>query len=270
MSSTRRTILITLGAIAAIIVVIWVGRWLQYRLTHVTSDAGFVKADLIELTPLVRGHVKEILVDEGKRVEAGQVLLTIDDRDYQQQLKQAEAAFIRAELAYLRAQKLHVARVIANAKFEDVEAAYKEATAALEIARLNVGHTVITAPTSGIIAKRHVEPGDYAGPGLPVLAIYDPETLHIIVNLEESKVKNVRLGAKADLFFEASNDILKGEVVRIGEATAAEFALIPRDVSAGEFTRVVQRVPIKISVPDKTKYPFLRPGLSVTIGITKG
>jgi membrane fusion protein (multidrug efflux system) len=256
-------------AIVSLVAVIWLGKWLVYRITHVTTDAAFVKADIVSLEPLVSGHVKEIFVDEGVAVEAGQLLATLDDRSYQQALEKADATLRRAELSYIRNKKLHESRTISDAKFEDVEAAYKEAKAAREQASLNVVYTKLMAPFRGVIAKKYIDPGDFAAPGLPILAMYDPATLHVIANLEESKVKHVKLGADTDLFLDAYSGRLRGKVIRIGEATAAEFALIPRDVSAGEFTKVVQRVPIKISLPPREKYPFLKPGLSVTIGIEK-
>ncbi len=268
--SVFRKIAAVFIAVIALLVLVWIADWLVYRLTHVTSDAGFVKADMVEISPLVPGHVKEVLVDEGAQIKAGQPLVTLDDRDYQQAFERADAAFTKTSLNYDRQRKLHLSRVIADAKFEEAEASYKEAKAAREIALLNIGHTRLIAPFDGVVAKKYTEPGDFAAPGLPVVAVYDPASLHVMVNLEESKVGNVAVGKKADLFFDARSGKLQGVVVRIGEATAAEFALIPRDVSAGEFTKVVQRVPVKISLPDRSKYPFLKPGLSVSIGVKKG
>lgn len=267
--SGRRQIAFRIIMGGTLVFLIWVAFWISYRITHVSSDAGFVKADMVELSPLVAGHVKEILVDEGRLVKAGDLLLTIDDRDYMQMLAKAEAAYSRSEANYNRQQKLHLSKVIPDARFEEVEASFKEAKASLEVARLNVEHTRIVAPFDGVIAKKYVEPGDFAAPGLPVLAIYDPNTMHVMVNLEESKVGSIAVGQKTDLYLEAVPGKLTGEVVRIGEATAAEFALIPRDVSAGEFTRVVQRIPVKISIKDVSKYEGLRPGFSVTVGIKR-
>ena len=267
--SSTRTIRIAAIAVASLAVLFWTGKWLVYRITHVTTNAAFVKADIIDLAPLVSGHVKVLFVDEGINVQAGQILGALDDRDYQQALDRASAAFARAELAYERAKKLHDTKTIADAKFEEKEADYKEAKATREQALLNVQHTRLIAPIDGVIAKRYIQPGDFVPAGLPALALYDPASLHVIANLEEGKMSGVKMGAPVDLFFDASSQELHGRVLRIGEATAAEFALIPRDVSAGEFTKVVQRVPIKISLPPREHYPFLRPGLSVSIGIAK-
>jgi len=155
-------------------------------------------------------------------------------------------------------------------QFEGNEVSYTTAKADLEMAKLNLEHTKIIAPFNGIIAKRYVQNGNFVGPGLPVVSIYDPATIHVIANLEEGKLGGVKVGQSTDIWVDAYPGIkITGVVERIGQASAAEFALIPRDVSAGEFTKVVQRVPIKISIPNVQQYPFLRPGLSAEIGISK-
>lgn len=257
-------------AVVAVVVLIWFGTWLTYRLTHATTNAAFVKADLVDLSPVVYGHIAAIEVDEGDAFKKGDVLAVLDDRDYKQAFGKAQANFEQTKFKYRRYKELYRSRSIAKIQFEDYKVAYKTATADLEMARLNLEHTKIIAPFDGIIAKRYVQDGSFVGPGLPVVSIYDPTTIHVIANLEEGKLAGVRVGQSTDIWVDAYSGIkIKGVVKRIGEASAAEFALIPRDVSAGEFTKVVQRVPIKISIPDLHEYPFLRPGLSAAIGIAK-
>jgi membrane fusion protein (multidrug efflux system) len=259
-------------AVVALLALIWFGKWLAYRMTHATTNAAFVKADLVDLSPLVPGHVSEILVDEGNSVKKDDILAVLDDRDYKQALEKAQASFEQTRFNYGRYEKLYKSRSISKMQFEGYEVVYKTARADLEMARLNLEHTKIIAPFNGIIAKRYVQQnGGFVGPGLPVFSIYDPATIHVIANLEEGKLAGVKVGQSTDIWVDAYPGIkIKGVVERIGEASAAEFALIPRDVSAGEFTKVVQRVPIKISIPNVQQYPFLRPGLSAEIGIAKG
>jgi multidrug resistance efflux pump len=266
---SHKFIAIGLG-VAALLALIWFGKWLTYRMTHATTNAAFVKADLVDLAPLVYGHVSEILVDEGHSVKKGDVLAVLDDRDYKQALEKAQAYFRTAQFNYGRYEKLYKSRSISKMQFEGNELVHKAAKADLEMAKLNLEHTKIIAPFDGIITKRYVQQGNFVGPGLPVVSIYDPATIHVIANLEEGKLKGVKIGQSTDIWVDAYPGIkVKGVVERVGEASAAEFALIPRDVSAGEFTKVVQRVPIKISIPNVQQYPFLRPGLSAEIGISK-
>jgi membrane fusion protein (multidrug efflux system) len=257
-------------AVVAIVVLIWFGTWLSYRLTHATTNAAFVKADLVDLSPLVPGHVSEILVDEGTTVKKGDVLAVLDDRDYKQVFEKAQAYFEQTRFNYGRYEKLYRSRSISKMQFESSEVVYKTAKADLEMAKLNLEHTKIIAPFDGVIAKRYVQHGSFVGPGLPVFNIFDPATIYVIANLEEGKLAGVKVGQSTDIWVDAYPGIkIKGVVERIGEASAAEFALIPRDTSAGEFTKVVQRVPIKIAIPNVQQYPFLRPGLSAAIGIAK-
>jgi membrane fusion protein (multidrug efflux system) len=260
---------ICLGVVV-LVTLIWFGKWLTYRLTHATTNAVFVKADLVDLSPLVPGHVSAMQVDEGDAVKKGDVLAVLDDRDYQEALGKSQAYFQQAKFNYERYAKLYNARFISKMQFEGHEVSYKAARADLETAKLNLEHTKIIAPFNGIIAKRYVQHGHFVGPGLPVLSIYDPATIHVIANLEEGKLDGVQVGQSTDIRVDAYPGItINGVVERIGQASSAEFALIPRDVSAGEFTKVVQRVPIKISIPNVQQYPFLRPGLSAEIGIAK-
>jgi multidrug resistance efflux pump len=254
----------------AIVVLIWFGKWLAYRLTHATTNAAFVKADLVDLSPVVYGHVSEMLVDEGNAVKKGDILAVLDDRDYKQAFDKAQAYFEQTQFNYGRYKKLYESRSISKMQFESFEVVYKTAMADLEMAKLNLEHTKIIAPFDGVIAKRYVQDGGFVGPGLPVFSIYDPTTMYVIANLEEGKLAGVKVGQPTDIWVDAYPGIkIKGVVERIGEASAAEFALIPRDISAGEFTKVVQRVPIKIAIPNVRQYPFLRPGLSAAIGIAE-
>jgi membrane fusion protein (multidrug efflux system) len=266
---SHKFIAIGLGVLA-LSALIWFGTWLTYRMTHATTNAAFVKADLVDLSPLVPGQVSEILVDEGYAVKKGDILAVLDDRDYKQALEKAQAYFRTARFNYERYEKLYTSRSISKMQFEGNEVSYTAAKADLEMAKLNLEHTKIIAPFNGIIAKRYVQNGNFVGPGLPVVSIYDPATIHVIANLEEGKLDGVKVGQSTDIWVDAYPGIkVNGVVERIGQASAAEFALIPRDTSAGEFTKVVQRIPIKISIPNVQQYPFLRPGLSAEIGISK-
>ena len=88
--------------VVALLTLLWFGRWLTYRLMHATTNAAFVKADLVDLSPLVPCHVSEILVDEGNSVKKGDVLAVLDDRDYKQALEKVQAYFRTVKLNYGR------------------------------------------------------------------------------------------------------------------------------------------------------------------------
>src|SRR4030042_1698216 len=153
-------------AVVAFLTIIWFGTWLTYRLTHATTNAAFVKADLVDLSPLVPGHISEILVDEGNSARKGDVLAVLDDRDYKQALEKAQASFEQTRFNYGRYEKLYNSRSISKMQFEGYEVVYKTAKADLEMAKLNLEHTKIIAPFDGIIAKRYAQHGSFVGPGL--------------------------------------------------------------------------------------------------------
>jgi len=158
---------------------------------------------------------------------------------------------------------------VAQQKLSAAKAAVEVAERQLDQAKINLSHTTIKAPLSGIVARKFINPGDFVGPGQPLFSIYDPGNLFVIANLEETKVDGVKLNCPVEIQVDAfPRKMIKGKVVRITPAAAAKFALIPRDVTAGEFTKVVQRVPIKISldIPDDI---VLSPGMSVEVRIKR-
>ena len=157
---------------------------------------------------------------------------------------------------------------LAKARIETLKSTVKESDRAIDIAKVKLGHThiLVKGLMSGIVAKRYVEEGEFVSPGFPLFTLYDADNLYVIANLEEGKIGPVRLGMPVNLKVDAfPRERFQGKVIRIGEATGAEFALIPRDISTGEFTKVVQRVPIKVAIIDSRG--LLKPGLSVTVGI---
>ena len=128
--------------------------------------------------------------------------------------------------------------------------------------------TEVVAPFNGVAVKRFQFRGDYATQGVPVLSLYDTDNLYVTANLEETKLAGVGPGNAVRLSVDAFNKPFKGHVLWIGKATGAQFALIPRDVSSGEFTKVVQRVPVRIVIDEDKRWSELRPGLSVTVAIS--
>src|SRR5262249_4985765 len=123
-----------------------------------------------------------------------------------------------------------------------------EARRALELAQVNLDYTKVVAPYDGVIAKKWRHLGDYAHKGDPVFSMYNPELLYVTVNLEETLLEGVNPGNYADLKVDAFRKPFRGRVLWVGSATGANFSLIPRDISSGEFTYVVQRVPTRILI----------------------
>lgn len=158
----------------------------------------------------------------------------------------------------------------AERQVEVKSAQVEEARRALDITQTNLAYTRIVAPFSGVVVKRYRNLGDFVPVGATILTIYNTELVYVTANMEEYRLEGIAPGNKVHLDIEAFSKPFEGRVIWIGKATSANFALVPRDVSSGEFTRIVQRVPIRIYIERDERWPELRPGLSVTVSISHG
>jgi membrane fusion protein (multidrug efflux system) len=356
--SLRNKSAAVIGCAVLLAVLIGGGKWLYYRFTHAITDDAFVESDLINVSPRVPGHIKELLVDESDSISKGQILALLDPSDYQAQvemyeakldqikkavdvtrttlqktremvahdiaiadegirqsqatLEKARADYNQVQKDYPRIENLYKSKSVPKARFDLIQAqrdaaaagvkaasaaveaakkaqqkaisakltvtelektlaaqeqSIKETEKALAIAQLNLEHTRIKSPVNGTVAKKFIFAGDYANPGYPIFSVYDTDNVFVRAHLEETKMKGVQLGQMVDLDVDAyPRKTFRGKVIKIGEASGAKFMLIPRDTTTGEFTKVVQRIPIKIAILNDTER-VLKPGYSVTIGI---
>ncbi len=132
-----------------------------------------------------------------------------------------------------------------------------------------ISYTKLKAPFDGIIAKRFVYVGSVISAGMPVYSIIPKNSLYINVLLEETKLEGVKVGAKAKIKIDAYPDKeYEGIVEKIEPASAAKFALVPRDISAGEFTKVAQRIPVRIKIT-KGDISLLRVGMGGEVEIKR-
>ncbi len=132
-----------------------------------------------------------------------------------------------------------------------------------------ISYTRLVSPYSGYIAKKFVSEGEVVPSGRPVYSIVPENSLYILVLLEETKLKGVKIGSEANIYIDAFPDkTFKGKVFEISPATAAKFALVPRDVTAGEFTKVAQRIPVKIKITEGDT-SILKVGLGGEVEIRK-
>lgn len=132
-----------------------------------------------------------------------------------------------------------------------------------------IGETLLRSPIDGYVVKRFVSEGDVVREGQYVYAVYDPKDLYLLVLLEETKLEGVKEGNRVSITIDAFPDIkFEGVVKEINRATAAKFAVIPRDITAGEFTKVAQRIPVKVEITRGQKN-LLRVGMGGEVAIEK-
>ncbi len=142
--------------------------------------------------------------------------------------------------------------------------------AALTVAQVNLGYTRIVAPADGTIGERQVRPGQLVAPGTQVVTFVD-RIRWVQANFRETQLTNVRVGDTAEIRVDTyPGKVLKGRVLEIAPASGSQFALLPPDNATGNFTKVVQRVPVKIALEDSELTSKLVPGLSVVATVRTG
>jgi membrane fusion protein (multidrug efflux system) len=175
-----------------------------------------------------------------------------------QQLDAAEAAARAADAGLAAAQ----------AALVGADARVGAARAARDQAALNLSYTRITSPASGVVSKKSVELGQLVQAGQPLMSVVPLEDVWLTANLKETQVADVKAGDPVDFTVDAYPGLhFRGHVESLSPATGARFSLLPPDNATGNFTKVVQRLPVRIR-PDKVDavHP-LRPGMSVVVTI---
>ncbi|MFC5431236.1 HlyD family secretion protein [Paraburkholderia denitrificans] len=157
------------------------------------------------------------------------------------------------------------------AQITDAKARVATAVAAQRLAALNVGYTTIYAPVDGYIGNRTARTGMLANVGAPLLTVVPAADLWVDANFKEDQLKKMQVGDRADVELDAASGTLHGHVESLAPATGATFSVLPPENATGNFTKIVQRVPVRIrlDVPKGTER-VLRPGLSATVKVHLG
>lgn len=274
--------------------------WYLNMQNYVYTDDAYVSANRVSVSTKMLGRVIYLGTDEGDTVHAGQILVRLDDRDLKAEEASAKAAlalaeqsvplsqvevnraqddFHRAEVQYkggivTKEQYVHAKQALdaARAQLAIAESRIPTARAQLGVVETQLLNTVVKSPIDGVVAKRWVLPGDVVQPGQPIFSVYNMKDIWVTANLEETKLGHIHLNDRVEIDVDAYPWLkFYGKVFEIGDYTASEFSLIPPDNASGNFTKVTQRVPIKISVVDPLtpdgQRPVLRPGMSVEVSV---
>jgi membrane fusion protein (multidrug efflux system) len=247
------------------------------------------------------GRISMIAADEGDPVQKDQLLVRLDDSDLQAQKVQIEAEIElarqtvllaqvnlqKAQEDYDRASSQYEGHVIPQEQFDHItkaldmarvqyrieQARVKAAEARLQVIRTQLENTRISAPNDGIIAKKWSLPGDVVQPGQAVCTILNNDRIWVTANFEETKLAGIHPGDPVEIAVDAfSGQTFHGKVLMIGAVAASKFSLIPPNNASGNFTKVTQRVPVKISITqdmqstDKDPVTLL-PGMSVEVSV---
>jgi membrane fusion protein (multidrug efflux system) len=175
-------------------------------------------------------------------------------------LTQAQTMLRSSELA---AEAERRSKAVLESGEMQLQADLRAKQASLAVASVNIGYTKIYAPGDGTVGERQVRPGQLVSPGTQVISIV-ALTKWVQANFRETQLTNVKVGDPAELRIdEYPGQLIRGKVIEIAPASGSQFALLPPDNATGNFTKVVQRVPVKIAFEDSTFASKLRPGISV-------
>jgi len=158
---------------------------------------------------------------------------------------------------------------VSSAGLKMAQAKVMATESALQLARNQLTDTHVAAPGSGVVSKKSVEPGQMISAGQTLMYLIPADQLWVTANLKETELQQIRVGQPVEIGVDAYPDILvKGHVDSFSPATGARFTLLPPDNATGNFTKVVQRVPVKITIDALPAGGLLRPGLSVSVVIS--
>jgi membrane fusion protein (multidrug efflux system) len=219
----------------------------------VEAELGLAKSDFDRTTELAKSNFasRQALDKSTSAFKSGKARLESAYANY-------EAA--RAEAAVLKAQQ------------EQAGAALAWAEAALQLAEIDEENAVVRAPKSGVVGNVSVHEGEYASTGRQMMALVPIEDAYIVANFKETQVSRIRAGEMVRIEIDAYPGVdVIGIVDSLSPASGAEFSLLPPENATGNFTKIVQRIPVKIKIVDAPAGVSLLPGLSVTAAVdTRG
>src|SRR5690606_12024637 len=152
--------------------------------------------------------------------------------------------------------------LVLDTQAKQLRATLKAKQAALELARITIGYTRIVAPVDGMVSERQVREGQYIRPGTQIISVVPLQNVWVVANFKETQLTHIALDDRAEIAVDTFPGIkIGGRVAGVAPASGSQFSLLPPDNATGNFTKVVQRIPVKISLdPDSQLAGRLRPG----------
>jgi membrane fusion protein (multidrug efflux system) len=240
----------------------------QAKAQIAAAEAGIkaVQADVVR-TRAERTRQEALLATQAATPQHVEVAVA-DEQRLAAQAASREADLEQAKTA-LRSNEIAVeaerrTKAVLESQDQQLIADLHAKEASLTVAQVNLGYTKIPAPGDGTVGERQVRPGQLVSPGTQVLT-FVAETKWIQANYRETQLTHMKIGDTAEIHIdEYPEQVLRGKVLEIAPASGSQFALLPPDNATGNYTKVVQRIPVKIALDDTSLAAQLRPGLSVT------
>lgn len=273
MPRIRRRLFQGLVAFAVVAAGTWLGVVeVRQRFTHVHETDARVAGDLVTLSSRVAGRLIEFAVEPGDRVIRDQVIARLDARVASLLLDQLEA---RLDAARAGRERLAAERTLIDERARldvldrEIDAlGHREAElrSRIEQQRLDLADRTIRSPIDGVVDRVFARAGEYARPGQRLAIVHDPKRVWIEANVKETQIRKLAAGQPVEVRVDAyPGKVLRGRVRSIGSATTGSFALLPSPNPSGNFTKITQRIPVRIDVERSGER--LAPGMMVEVRI---
>lgn len=278
--TTKKKILIGVGALAAVAA----GYFIYEEIYFVTTDNASIRGNAVLLSAKVNGFITKVNFEENQKVKAGDVLAVLDAKDYDarssaatNEMEGLQAREVDARTNAKRIKELFAAGAVTRQQLDSATASATELKNRLEalksqveISQYAVNDTQVRAPSDGVIARRSAEVGMLASPGIPLFGFVSSESRWVVANFKETDMKRIKIGAETEVSVDAiGGRNFRGVVESTSPATGSTFSLIPQDNATGNFTKVVQRVPVRIRLDGLSAddIDLLKNGLSADVKV---
>jgi membrane fusion protein (multidrug efflux system) len=255
-----------IGAVILVLVVAVVATYYMiYASGHESTDDAYTTGYVHQISSRVTGNVIELLIVDNQHVKQGEVLVRLDPRDYQVQVAKAQADYDRAKADFDRVDALKNDVAISKQDYDQTKTNMEVAKANLDDANNQLSYCTIVAPTDGFIGNRTVNLGDRVTVGGALMAVV--QDVWVVANYKETQLGKMKKNQPVEIVVDAiPGKKFRGHIDSFSPGTGSTFALLPPDNATGNFTKIVQRIPVKILFEDDSIKDFhsrLLPGLSV-------
>ena len=253
------------GVVILIVAIIYI----IYAMSHETTDDAYTTGFIHQISSRVTSNVIELDIVDNQFVSEGQVLLRLDPRDFQVQVDKAQADYDKAKADFDRVDALKNDVAISKQDYDQTKSNFEVAAAELENAKNQLSYCTIVAPSDGYIGNRTVDVGNRVTVGGALMAVV--QDVWVLANYKETQLGKMREGQQVQITVDAiPSHKFRGYIDSFSPGTGSTFALLPPDNATGNFTKIVQRVPVKILFDPDSIGNFrnrLVPGLSVETSV---
>jgi membrane fusion protein (multidrug efflux system) len=233
--------------VAGILALIVIAYYAYDSYTHEETDDAYVTGHLHNLAPRIAGQVSKVSVEDNQLVHEGDTLVELDPMEYQAVAAAAKANLDVAQSNLDRMTPLIATHAIAPEDVDKAKSTRDVDLAQYELAELQIVYCTLKAPADGYVGRKNVEVGNRVSAGQTLLVVVEPD-VWVVGNFKETQLAKMKPHQPVKISIDSIPDkVFDGEVDSFSPATGNEFALLPADNSTGNFTKIVQRVPVKIT-----------------------